>query len=142
METLKAVATGLAGSTALTGLHQSLRHKKGTPRVDLLGEQAVLKFMGGRSKLNKNQSYYGSLAADIFSNSIYYGTIASAKSPVFRGLVMGLLAGYMAVISPELLGLKKKYVKSTQKKKYMTIGYYTFAGLVAGLTAKLLKTKN
>lgn len=141
MNTLKSVATGIAGSTALTGLHQSLRHTKGAPRVDLLGEQAVVKFFKNGSKLSKNQAYYGALAGDILSNSIYFGTIANAKRPVFKGIVMGLLAGYLAVQGPNLFGLNKKYVKSTSKKKYMTIGYYTFAGLVAGLTAKILKSK-
>jgi hypothetical protein len=139
MDILKSLTTGLVGSTALTGLHQSLRNAKGSPRVDLLGEQAVRKYFKNGSKLNKNQAYYGALAGDIFSNSIYYGLIAGAKRPVLTGLIMGVAAGYLAVLTPGLFGLSKRYVKSTKKKKYMTIGYYAFGGLVAGIAARMMK---
>lgn len=140
METIKYIATGLAGSTALTGLHQSLRHTQGAPRVDLLGQQAVKKYLGD-GKLTDKQAYYGSLAGDVISNSIYYSIIAKSKRPVLTGALMGAAAGALAVFGPDLLNLNKQYTQSSDKKKYMTVGYYTFAGIVAGFTAKLLKRK-
>lgn len=138
MDTIKLLATGLAGSTALTGLHQALRSRKDAPRVDLLGQQAVQKLLGDKNLTHK-QAYYSALAGDVISNSLYYSVIAQTKRPVLTGTLLGVAAGVMAVWGPELFGLNKEFVQSTDKKKYMTIGYYTFAGLVAGVTAKLMK---
>ena len=141
MNALKLITTGLAGSSSVTGLHQALRNIKGTPRVDLLGEQAIIKIFGDKLKKKKKQPYYASLAGDLAINSLYYSIIAKAKNPVLTGLIMGIVAGIVAILTPNFMGLSKKYVKSTDKKKYMTIGYYTFAGIVAGLTATTIKNK-
>lgn len=138
MNALKSLTAGLTGSAALTGLHQVLRDVKNAPRVDLLGEQAVVKYFGKNVKMNRDQAYYGALAGDLVSNTLYYSIIAKSKRPVLTGLVMGVAAGYLATLMPGLLGLKKKYVNSNPKKKYMTIGYYAFGGLVAGLASKMV----
>lgn len=141
MDTLKFLATGLAGSTALTGIHQALRHTKGAPRVDLLGEQAVRKIAGNKSNLSHNQAYYSALAGDIVTNSLYYSIIAQSKRPILTGVLLGAAAGAMAVFAPDILGLNKDYVRSDNRKMAMTAGYYTAAGLIAGVAAKLLQRR-
>lgn len=139
MKAIELLTTGLAGSGALTGLNQALRNKKNTPRVDLLGEQAIIKFFNKGKKLNRKQTYYGSLAGDLLFNSVYYSLIAKAKNPVTTGAIMGLSAGLLTLAAPKMLGLSKKYVKSSTEKKYLAVSYYTFGGIMAGLAAKMAK---
>ncbi|MGK7390716.1 MAG: hypothetical protein ACNS60_10200 [Candidatus Cyclobacteriaceae bacterium M2_1C_046] len=136
------VITGLAGSTALTGVHQALKDRKNTPRVDLLGEQVLLKLKGDRKAEHDNKKlYYGTLAGDLISNTIYYGVIAKSKRPILTGALMGAAAGVMTVFSPQLFGLNKRYVQTSDTKKALTVGYYLLGGLAAGITTKIFKRK-
>lgn len=140
MSIIKYIVTGLAGSTALTGVHQTLRNVKGTPRVDLLGEQALQKALSnGEPHLDHKTAYYGSLAGDILSNSLFYSTIVKAKSPVLTGAIVGTAIGMTTLISPDLFGLNKDYVKSSKTKALTTVGYYVLGGIAAGITARLIK---
>ncbi|MGK7395473.1 MAG: hypothetical protein ACNS62_12930 [Candidatus Cyclobacteriaceae bacterium M3_2C_046] len=139
MPILNMIATGLTGSTSVTGIHQLLRNKKNTPRVDLLGAQGLKKLFYKRAKLPNKQAYWGSLAGDMIFNSFYYSLLTKVKKPVSTGLIMGLAIGVITMLSPEWLGLDKKFVQSSQKQKYLTIGYYTGAGLLAGILAKFIK---
>lgn len=140
MELIKYIVTGLAGSTALTGLHQSLKDNNNTPRVDLLGKQAVEKMLGDKKDDYSDSTLYNmTLAGDILGNSIFYGIIGRAKNPVSTGLLVGLAYGVSTLLLPEVLGLNKNYVKSTRQKSLMTVGYYTFGGLVAGITARMVR---
>lgn len=142
MDKTISVVTGLAGSAALTGIHEALKHKKDTPRVDKLGAEAIVKVIGdGENRPSDDKLYWGSIAGDILSNSILYSGVAKAKNPIGAGLLMGIGIGVTTLVSPNILGLKKKYVQSSKKKMWITIGYYLFGGLMAGITAKLLKKK-
>lgn len=143
MDFIKYLATGLAGSTALTGLHQMLRNNDNTPNVDLLGKQALKKMMNGSSeKYSENTLYWSTMAGDIISNSLCYSIILKAKNPVFTGLLVGTVYGICTLFLPDILGLNKSFVKSTDKKAYMTVSYYAFGGLTAGIIAKALKEKS
>jgi len=139
MNALKLVATGLAGSSSLTGVHQSLRNKKSTPRVDLLGQQALKKIFGIQSKKKEEETYWGSLAGDLLFNTAYYSIVAKSKRPVLTGTLLGLGAGVMALVAPDFMNLDKKYVKKSSKQKWITVAYYTLGGVVAGFVANAVK---
>lgn len=139
MNALQLVATGLAGSTSLTGVHQSLRNKKSTPRVDLLGQQALRKIFGIQSNKKEKETYWGSLAGDLLFNTAYYSIVAKSKRPVMTGTFLGLGAGIMALLAPNFMNLDKKNVKKDSKQKWITVGYYTLGGVVAGLVAHAVR---
>lgn len=140
MNILNLIATGFAGSSALTGLHQILRNMEGAPRVDLLGKQAIEKALGDdKANFSDKSLYWSSIAGDILSNSAFYSIIARAKNPVFTGAIVGAVIGVMTLVSPNILNLDKDLVKSSDTKKYITIGYYIFGGIVAGLMASTIK---
>ncbi|MGK7392644.1 MAG: hypothetical protein ACNS60_19980 [Candidatus Cyclobacteriaceae bacterium M2_1C_046] len=142
MDFIKLIATGLAGSTALTGLHQALLGMDEAPRVDLLGKEALEKVAGnGKSGISQSTFYWGSIAGDILSNSAFYSIIAKAKNPIFTGALVGGVIGAFTLISPNLFGLNKDFVRSSEKKKYITLGYYIFGGIAAGFMAKMMKGK-
>lgn len=142
MKLIKYIATGLAGSTALTGLHQALKDKNDTPRVDLLGKQAVEKMLGDKKNdYSEKTLYWGTMGGDIISNGACYSFIAKAKNPILTGAVVGAVYGTGTVVLPQFFGLKEDYVRSSDKKALMTVGYYAFGGLVAGIIAKILKRR-
>ena len=134
---------GLAGAAALNILHESLKNKRDTPRIDLLGEQALQKavrYFGGNIT-DSDDLYKTTLAGDLVSNSIYYSYIASSKRKNIwvTAVGMGLLAGIGAVTLPEPMGLNPKPVAKTEEIKLMTVGYYLFGALVTAFVASKLK---
>ncbi|HKG07462.1 MAG TPA: hypothetical protein VKB19_13425 [Pedobacter sp.] len=134
---------GLAGSVALNLLHESLKNKRTTPRIDFLGEQALQKtvrYFGGNIT-DTEDLYKATLAGDIISNTIYYSWIASAKRQHLyaKAIAMGLLAGIGAVKLPEPLGLNPKSVAKTDGIKAMTVAYYVFGALVTAAVASAFK---
>ncbi|WP_442591362.1 hypothetical protein ACSBL2_09050 [Pedobacter sp. AW31-3R] len=134
---------GFASAVALNVLHESLKDKKTTPRIDFLGEQALQKtvrYFGGNIS-DTDDLYKATLAGDIISNTIYYSWIASAKSQHLftKAIAMGLLAGIGAVKLPEPLGLNPKPVAKTDGIKAMTVGYYVFGALITAVVASALK---
>lgn len=136
---------GLAGAVALNVLHESLKNKRDTPRIDFLGEQALQKtvrYFGGNIT-DTDDLYKATLAGDIVSNTIYYSMIASAKPGIIwpKAIAMGLIAGFGAIKLPEPLGLNPKPVAKTDGIKAMTVGYYVFGALVTALVASAFKGK-
>jgi hypothetical protein len=137
---------GLAGAIALNVLHESLKNKRDTPRIDFLGEQALQKtvrYFGGNIS-DTDDLYKATLAGDLVSNTIYYSLIAASK-PGFiwpKAVAMGLIAGFGAIKLPEPLGLNPKPVAKTNQIKAMTVGYYLFGALVTALVASAFKQEN
>ena len=136
---------GLSGAVALNVLHESIKNKRSTPRIDQLGEQALQKtvrYFGGNIT-DSDQLYTVTLAGDLVSNTIYYSWIASSKTSFIwpKAMAMGLLAGFGAITLPEHLGLNPKAVTKTERVKIMTIGYYVFGALVAATVATALRKK-
>lgn len=135
---------GLAGAVALNILHESLKNKRDTPRIDLLGEQALQKtvrYFGGNIT-DTDDLYKATLAGDLISNTIYYSWIASGKrSHIWpKAIAMGLAAGIGAVTLPEPMGLNPKPVAKTEGIKAMTVGYYLFGAIVTALVASSFKS--
>jgi hypothetical protein len=139
------LVAGLAGAAALNILHESLKNKRDTPRIDFLGEQALQKtvrYFGG-TITDTDDLYKATLAGDLISNTIYYSWIASGKrSHIWpKAIAMGLAAGIGAITLPKPMGLDPKPVAKTDEIKAMTVGYYLFGALVAALVASSFKGK-
>lgn len=143
MGKIKNLIAGFAGAVALNVLHESIKNKRTTPRIDLLGEQALQKtvrYFGGNIR-DDDELYAATLAGDIISNTMYYSLIASSKSAYIwpKAIAMGLLAGVGAVKLPKPLGLNPKPVAKNDQIKAMTVGYYVFGALVTALVATSFK---
>jgi len=136
-----ALGSGLAGATATTLIHETVKRlAPNAPRMDLLGMNALSKVLKstdhnvpGRTKL-----YGWTLAGDLVSNSLYYSLagIGKKKGALLRGGLLGLAAGVGAVLLPKPLGLNEDYSNRTTSTKLMTIGLYLAGGLI---TAAVLR---
>lgn len=132
---------GLGGAIALNIIHESLKKKsKSTPRVDLLGEEALQKtveYFGGHIDNEKNL-YTATLAGDILSNAMYYSMIGNGAPQHLwvRAISYGVAAGVGAITLPEPLGLNPEPVTKTKTSQALTVGYYVAGALV---TAAILK---
>jgi hypothetical protein len=145
MSTIKNLAAGLGGAIALNLLHETLKHKKGMPRIDRLGEEAVQKTLQplGREIENPDNLYTTTFIADIIGNTVYYSTIGTGggKNLWTRAIAMGIAAGVGAVKLPEPLGLDEAPVASAKPKEAITVGYYVFGALVTAGLLSLMKNK-
>lgn len=125
---------GLAGAAALTLLNEGAKKvDANAPRLDLLGQNAVAKFMKGNDMLSKTAQQFFPMAGDLISNSLFFG-MARGDSPaatLVRGALLGLGAGIGAVALPEPLGLEPKHTNKTNQTKIMTVAWYVIGGLVA-----------
>jgi hypothetical protein len=131
---LSSILGGLAGAAALTLLNEGAKKvDSNAPRLDLLGQNALAKFMKGNDMLSKTASQVFPLAGDLISNSLFYGMSRgnSSRNTLMRGALLGLSAGVGAVTLPETLGLEQKFTNKSNETKLMTIGLYLVGGLVA-----------
>jgi hypothetical protein len=104
MKATTVLAGGLAGATAVTLIHESIKAVvPQAPRMDRLGMQAISK---GLRKANKrvpeDALFTMAMAGDLLSNAIYYSAagIGSEKNIWLRSSVLGLSAGLGAVVLP------------------------------------------
>ncbi len=143
MKLSEALISGLAGSLALTALHQLLKgHVKEAPRMDKMGEQALGKILSGagQSIPEEETLYKATMAGDIAGNALFYSMVGSIPgSPVLAGAGLGLAAGVGALVLPEKLGLNKKYSNKTTRTQVLTVAIYLTGGLVAGLVQKQIR---
>jgi hypothetical protein len=135
---------GLAGAVALNVIHQTVKSfDHDAPRVDLVGEEALTAGMEsvGLTPPNGNALFAATMAGDILSNALYYTTIgwSKKKNLLLTGTVVGLSAGIGALKLTGPMGLSDAPITRTDKTKVLTVAWYTFGGLVAGLTIKALR---
>lgn len=146
MSTLKNLIAGLGGAIALNLLHESLKHKKGTPRIDKVGEEALQKTLEplGAGIENDTNRYVATLAADVVSNALYYAAIGvgSPDGKWNRAVSLGLTAGIGAVNFPEPMGLDDAPVASSTRKQVLTVGYYLFGALATAGLLTILESRN
>ena len=146
MKAATALAGGLAGATAITLIHESIKAVvPQAPRMDRLGMQAISK---GLRKANKevpeeNTLFTLAMAGDLISNALYYSAagIGSERNIWVRSSVLGLAAGLGAVLLPQPLGLSKRHSGRTTSTKIMTVGLYVAGSLVTTAVIKLLNKK-
>jgi hypothetical protein len=81
------------------------------------------------------------LAADLLSNGAYYSLIGRSKKKnlLYHGLTHGLCAGLGALMLTKRLGLNDAPITFTDKTKVMTVTWYAFGGMVAGLIMQPLR---
>lgn len=147
MSKITNLLAGLGGAVALNIIHESLKKKsKDTPRVDLLGEEALEKtveYFGGEIDDDKTL-YKATLAGDILSNAMYYSMIGNGdpKHLWVRALSYGVAAGVGAVTLPEPLGLDPEPVTKTKTRQALTVGYYVAGALVTAAILKSVSNKS
>lgn len=119
---------GLGGAIALNLLHEIVRKNfDDVPHINEVGEEAVQKMTDSTAFeiSDPDKLYAATLAGDILSNAIYYGTTATNHN-----FTSGIAAGIGALVLPQKLGLNDQPVAENNKKKIMTVGYYVFGALV------------
>lgn len=146
MKATTVLAGGLAGATAVTLIHESLKAVvPQAPQMDRLGMQALSKGLkkAGKSVPRQNALFTAALAGDLISNAIFYSMagIGSEKNIWWRSSFLGLAAGVGAVILPEPLGLNKQYSNKSFATQLMTIGLYVAGSLVTTAVIKKLLHK-
>jgi hypothetical protein len=137
---------GLAGATAMTLLHESVKRiVPNAPRMDLLGMNAISKGLKSvDAKVPDSKKLYTiALAGDLLTNSLYYtlSAIGKPKNIWVRSGLLGFAAGLSAVMLPERLGLNEKHSNRTLSTKLMTIGIYMTGALVSAAVIKLMEKK-
>lgn len=119
---------GLGGALALNLLHEIVRKNfDNVPHINEVGEEALKKITDYTpfEISDPNTLYAATLAGDIVSNAIYYGTTATNHD-----FTSGVAAGIGAIVLPQKMGLDDQPVAENNKKKIMTLGYYVFGALV------------
>lgn len=135
---------GLAGACALTLINQLVsKVNKDAPRLDLLGMNAVAKYV--KSPTNApflvQKLFPMAVAGDLISNSLYYGmaTGNNSRQTLVKGLLLGLAAGVGAVALPGKMGLEESHTNRTRTTQALTIAWYTLGGIVAALTINAIE---
>ena len=131
---------GLAGACALTLINQGVaKVDKDAPRLDLLGMNAVAKFVKPKLPI-ANNLFPLAVGGDLISNSLYYAMAKGEthKSTYLRGALLGLGAGVGAITIPQKLGMASGAVSRKPSTKLMTVAWYIIGGLVAAAAINLL----
>lgn len=141
---LAAAVGGFAGACALTIINQVMsKFDKKAPRLDLLGMNAVAKFVkspqGAPDIVQKLLPM--SVAGDLVSNTLYYGLAGggSKQKTLIKGALLGLGAGLGAVALPKPMGLDETPTNLTPKTQALTVLYYVLGGLVAAATINAIQ---
>lgn len=144
MKITSTIGGGIAGSVALTLLHETVRRiNANAPRMDLLGMQAIAKSLEriDTEIPDEGKLFKITMAGDILSNSFYYSIagIGGENGAMLRGALLGLAAGIGAVYLPKPLGLNSAPSSRTFQTTFMTVALYLAGGMVAGAAGKLLE---
>lgn len=139
------IISGLAGSLALTLLHETLKKNvELAPRMDLMGEQGVAKILSatGIPIPAEPELFNITMGGDIVGNAGYYALVSTTpKHPLVAGAILGIAAGVGALKLPDKIGLNEEYSNATRKTQVLTMAIYLFGGLVAGLVYNSLHKK-
>lgn len=134
---IKKMLAGLGGAIALNLLHEIIRKNfNNVPHINELGEEALQKVTDSTPLeiSDPDKLYAATLAGDIVSNTVYYGTTATNHH-----FTSGLAAGIGAIVLPQKMGLNDQPVAENNQKKIMTVGYYLFGALVTKLIYDKIK---
>lgn len=140
----RSLGSGLAGAVALNVLHETVRQfVPEAPRADILGMRSISKgFRKAGEQPPTGDTLYGlAMLGDVTSNALYYSLIGlGPKQPLLTGVGLGALAGVGAVTLPGPLGLGEAPTNRTPATVAMTVGWYLFGGLVAGVVFRRLRS--
>ncbi len=138
-----ALLAGLAGAVVVTLLNETLRRAdEDAPRLEKLGMDAANKLFdkAGKSAPTGEKLYWGTMAADLVMNSLYYAAAANGEHKAAKTTGMGLLAGLGSLFLPKKMGLITAPTTRTTHTKVMSTGYYLLGSWVAGMIAETLNT--
>ncbi|MBF8455646.1 hypothetical protein IV494_00490 [Kaistella sp. G5-32] len=137
---------GLAGSLALTGVHQLFKKcMKGSPNLDQVGEVALEKSLGEVDvKLSDEEEVYAAaMGGNIISNALLFSTLATTTNTtqiITKTLGTGLLGAAGTIgLADQILGNNK--ATDTDQKKWMTTGYYLLGAIVSISVYNLLERR-
>jgi hypothetical protein len=142
MKTSAALAGGLAGTFTIAVIHESLKKvTNDAPRMELLDMEAFSKTLQwiNMEVPERDDLLRWTMAAEIASHTLYYGFVGlgNKKGTWFRGIALGLIAGFTAVMLPKPLGLKGAPGNRTKQTTAMTVALYLIGGLAASAVSKL-----
>ncbi|WP_027377605.1 hypothetical protein [Kaistella palustris] len=137
---------GLAGSLALTGVHQLFKKcLDGAPNLDQVGEKAVEATLEklDAPKTDEEEVFAAAMTGNILSNALLFSTLATSTNTtqiIGKTLGTGLLgaAGTLG-LADQLLG--KNEATNTDQKKWMTTGYYLLGAIVSISVYNLLESR-
>lgn len=146
MSVINRSIAGLAGSLALTGVHQLFKkYCTGSPNLDQVGEEAIETSLDkvGLHATDEDQVYAAAMGGNILSNALLFSTLATSTNTsqiISKTLGTGLLgaAGTMG-LADQLLGNNK--ATNTDQKKWMTTGYYLLGAVVSIGVYNLLENR-
>lgn len=146
MDTLKAIASGLAGAGALNVINETARRFiPDAPRLDLEGEQFVSRRIRdlGVTPPRGNALYGSAMAFDVALNTLYYAAVAAGdpKRAPLTGAALGFAGGVANVLVAPALGLSPHTMRRTPAMTAMTIAWYTAGGFAAGAMYRLLSRR-
>ncbi len=133
----RALAGGVTGALTATLLNESVRRiMPHAPRMDVIGERALGRTMEGVGlPAPEGDRLKGmALAGDLASNSLYYSAVGlgSERRAIRNGAILGLIAGIGAATLPRPMGLGTQPGQRTPYTQFLTVAWYTIAGLAAG----------
>lgn len=138
---------GLAGSLALTGIHQLFKKcTTDAPNLDQVGQEAVNVTLEkiDAPKTDQEQVYAAAMGGNILSNALLFSTLATSTNTsqiISKTLGTGLLGAAGTIgLADQLLGNNK--ATDTDKKKWMTTGYYLLGAVVSIGVYNLLERKS
>lgn len=138
---------GLAGSLALTGVHQLFKkYYSGSPNLDQVGEEAIKLSLEkvDAPTTDEEQVYAAAMGGNILSNALLFSTLATSTNTsqiISKTLGTGLLGAAGTIgLADQLLGNNK--ATNTDQKKWMTAGYYLIGAVVSIGVYNLLERKS
>lgn len=137
-----ALIAGLAGATAMTLAHESLRRVwADAPRLDTLGRRSLAGLIRttGHPPPARDRLQGVALAGDLASNTALFGLAVAAgpahSAPV-RGLAAGVVAGLLTLALPPVLRIGPPPRRLPRATQAATVALYAGGGLVSGLAAR------
>lgn len=134
-----ALISGIAGASALTLLHQTIRQlSPDAPRMDVLGMRAIAQGFqkAGEEPPPGKRLYRSAMVGDMVANSLYYSFSGTGPGALARGTMLGLAAGIGAVALPGPLGLGTQPSARNPRTAAMAVAIYLVGGVVAGAVAR------
>ena len=124
--------------------HETTRHlTPDAPRMDIVGMRGLARMTRAASLQPPEHLRSATFAADLVSNSLYYGltAIGGPDRAVAVGAALGAAAGLGAVLLPPPMRLGDEEVRRTPLTSALAFAMYFGGGLVAGLVYRRMASR-
>ncbi|WP_407572787.1 hypothetical protein [Deinococcus altitudinis] len=138
---------GVLGAVTVTLLNESARRfLPYAPRIEVIGERGlakVIRAMGADPPQGK-ALYWSTLAADLFSNALYYSLIGLGDPEHVgrRGVSLGMTAGFGAAVLPPRLGLGHQPGERWPVTQVLTATWYLAGGLTTAFVLREMQRRS